>query len=169
MRILHRNWDTPCSNKVIYPEEMVSLVLGIWPRKLPTNYFRIKPKVTVKDLDVNLMSTATSRSWPIKTGTLISDASMIRVKPKGQSGAVKFQRSCIYLYERYIGIAGTANNSHFTGLGWWDTPLLKNLSRITPVFPKASEARHPAGAGWTVKQPKMPIVEGCKLMMMRFV
>ena len=33
------------------------------------------------------MSPAASRSWPIKTRTLISDETMIRMKPKGQSKA----------------------------------------------------------------------------------
>ena len=48
---------------------------------------------------------------------------------------------------RWSWIVGLANQSHFYGRVWWDTLFQKKTAELqnNSSFPKASEARHPAG------------------------
>ena len=68
----------------------------------------------MKDLDVNSSKQELANKDKDANLRCVNDPGETK---KGQSGAVKIQRSCIYLYERWIGTVRIANNSYFTGLG----------------------------------------------------
>ena len=107
------------------------------------NYFRIKPKEIMKDLDVTSNKQELANNDKDANLRWDNDPDETKRAVCHQSPAMMQKEIC-----RWSWIVGLANQSHFYGRVWWDTLFQKKTSaelQNNSSFPKASEARHPAG------------------------
>ena len=133
------------------------------------NYFRIKPKEIMKDLDVTSNKQELANNDKDANLRWDNDPDETKRAVGSQNPAMMQKEICWWSW-----IVGLANQSHFYGSGLMGYPVSKKPPqncRITPVFPRRAKQDiqqawrlwH-ACAGWKVKQPKMSMVEECRLM-----